>query len=232
MSKTICLIDAENVSHRKVDAVIKHAKSKSDLIEIRIYGDFSRRSMKCWKHQTQKHRMVVVDQPGAVAGKNTSDISLVVDAMDLMYQRGHEFDGFALCTSDSDFAVLTRRIRKGGFTVDGYGEQKAPESFREACSNYYEEKEVEEENNRPTGLSGSYMKLLKLLKRAIQSCSDVGSGWVKMSDVGRALRSINPSVQYRDYGARRFADLFRNRNFAGQFRVRKVGDTLQVSVVV
>jgi hypothetical protein len=127
--------------------------------------------------------------------------------------------------------VLIRRIRKGGFTVDGYGEKKAPESFREACNNYYEEKEVEEENNRPTGLSGAYMKLLKLLKRVIQSCTNVGSGWVKMSDVGRALRSINPSVQYRDYGARRFADLFRIKNLAEQFHVRKVGDTLKVSVV-
>jgi hypothetical protein len=42
--------------------------------------------------------MVVVDQPGAVASKNTSDISLLVDAMDLMYQRCYGFDGFAFYT--------------------------------------------------------------------------------------------------------------------------------------
>ncbi|NMS58135.1 NYN domain-containing protein, partial [Vibrio parahaemolyticus] len=109
--------------------VTKFIQRTDNLIEMRVYGDFSRPGLKTWKKYAISKSMVLVNEPGAVAGKNSSDISLVVDAMTLLYERRSEFDQVALITSDSDFAVLARRFRNLGVDVQGFGEAKAPESF-------------------------------------------------------------------------------------------------------
>jgi len=67
-------------------------------------------------------------------GKNASDIALVIDAMDLLHTG--RFDGFCLVSSDSDFTRLASRIREQGINVYGFGEQKTPESFRQACHRF------------------------------------------------------------------------------------------------
>src|SRR4029078_7840667 len=67
-------------------------------------------------------------------GKNASDIALVIDAMDLLHSG--RFDGFCLVSSDSDFTRLAARIREQGIDVYGFGEQKTPESFRQACRRF------------------------------------------------------------------------------------------------
>ncbi len=54
--------------------------------------------------------------------------------MDLLYTR--KFDGFCLITSDSDFTGLAMRLREEGLTVLGFGENKTPEAFRNACHKF------------------------------------------------------------------------------------------------
>src|SRR3954466_10267959 len=54
--------------------------------------------------------------------------------MDLLYTR--RFDGFCLVSSDSDFTGLALRIREEGLTVLGFGEQKTPDAFRNACHKF------------------------------------------------------------------------------------------------
>lgn len=54
--------------------------------------------------------------------------------MDLLYTR--RFDGFCLVSSDSDFTGLAVRIREEGLMVYGFGEQKTPEAFRNACHKF------------------------------------------------------------------------------------------------
>lgn len=67
-------------------------------------------------------------------GKNATDSTLIIDAMDLLYTR--KFDGFCLITSDSDFTGLAMRLREEGLTVFGFGEKKTPEAFRNACHKF------------------------------------------------------------------------------------------------
>ena len=54
--------------------------------------------------------------------------------MDLVYSG--RMDGFCLVSSDSDFTRLASRIREQGIDVYGFGEQKTPESFRQACHRF------------------------------------------------------------------------------------------------
>jgi len=77
-----------------------------------------------------KHAIIPQQQFAYTTGKNASDITLVIDAMDLLHSG--RFDGFCLVSSDSDFTRLAARIREQGVDVFGFGEQKTPESFRQA----------------------------------------------------------------------------------------------------
>ena len=82
----------------------------------------------------RKHAIIPQQQFAYTTGKNASDITLVIDAMDLLHTG--RFDGFCLVSSDSDFTRLASRIREQGLQVYGFGEQKTPESFRQACHRF------------------------------------------------------------------------------------------------
>ena len=83
-------------------------------------------------------------------GKNASDIALVIDAMDLMYKR--TLDGVVLVSSDSDFTRLAQRLREEGLEVYGFGERKAVEAFRNACSRFiYVENLTEPDAEKDSG---------------------------------------------------------------------------------
>ena len=78
-----------------------------------------------------RHAIIPQQQFAHTPGKNASDITLVIDAMDLLHSG--RFDGYSLVSSDSDFTRLAARVREQGVDVFGFGEQKTPESSRQAC---------------------------------------------------------------------------------------------------
>jgi hypothetical protein len=78
----------------------------------RIYGDFSNPRSKGWADILSKHAIIPQQQFAYTTGKNASDITLVIDAMDLLHSG--RFDGFCLVSSDSDFTRLAARIREHG----------------------------------------------------------------------------------------------------------------------
>src|SRR5436190_16513276 len=68
------------------------------------------------------------------SAKNASDSALIIDAMELLHTR--ELGGFCLVSSDSDFTRLATRIREDGLPVYGFGEEKTPRSFINACDRF------------------------------------------------------------------------------------------------
>ena len=69
-----------------------------------------------------------------VSGKNTTDIAMVIDAMDLLHNG--LYDAVALVSSDSDFTPLAVRLKESGIYVIGVGEKKTPEAFCNACDDF------------------------------------------------------------------------------------------------
>ena len=125
------LIDAENAGPRHARAVFEAAAELGEATVRRIYGDFSNGRLASWNAAIRSYSIVPCHQPAHARGKNAADIALAVDAMDLMHRE--RLDGIALVSSDSDFTRLARRLREGGLAVYGFGESKAPRSFRAAC---------------------------------------------------------------------------------------------------
>ena len=128
------LIDADNTSAKWADDIFKEIATLGEASVRRIYGDFSGPQLRSWEKKLAGLAVVPHQQFAYTKGKNSSDIALVIDAMDLMHTG--RFDGFVLVSSDSDFARLASRLREQGLQVFGIGRRNTPDAFRKACKRF------------------------------------------------------------------------------------------------
>lgn len=210
------LIDADNASARIVDGLFEEIAKIGEASVRRIYGDFSSSRSKAWADVLSKHAIIPQQQFAYTTGKNASDITLVIDAMDLLHSG--RFDGFCLVSSDSDFTRLAARIREQGVDVFGFGEQKTPESFRQACRRFvYSENLLPE---APANVESAGAKAIPLQLPAdavpilirVMERMDTEDGWVPLSVVGNQLANLAPDFDPRTFGFRKLSDLVRQTN--------------------
>ncbi|WP_026535417.1 NYN domain-containing protein [Arthrobacter sp. H14] len=128
------LIDAENASTSNIDVIVEEVGRRGTATVRRAYGDWTSLSPGTWKETLHEHAIRPVQQFAYTAGKNASDIAMVIDAVDLLH--AHNFDAFAIVSSDADFTPLVMRIRDSGVKVYGFGEAKTPPPFVRACSQF------------------------------------------------------------------------------------------------
>ena len=128
------LIDADNTAAKWADAIFEEIATLGEASVRRIYGDFSGPHLRSWEKKLAGLAVIPHQQFAYTRGKNSSDIALVIDAMDLMHTG--QIDGFVLVSSDSDFARLASRLREQGLQVFGIGKTNTPEAFRKACKRF------------------------------------------------------------------------------------------------
>ena len=206
------LIDADNTSPRHASAIFEEIAKLGEASVRRCYGDFSSQQMAGWNKVQAEHGMVPLHSPANTVGKNASDISLVIDAMDLLHTG--RFDGFVLVSSDSDFTRLASRIREQGLDVYGIGQQKPPAAFRQACKRFifFEnidsvathpgEKTTAAEKPKPKSLSHARDLILKAMDGMDQE-----GDWVTLGAVGQQVSAANPDFDTRTYGKKKLSDL-------------------------
>lgn len=152
------LIDAENTSVKYVEVVLKELKQYGDISVQRMYGDFSSKAMNEWSKKGLEYAILPIHQARYTSTKNASDIMLVIDAMDILFQG--TADIFCIVTSDSDFTRLASRLREGGKKVIGMGKSNASKAFITACNEYKfldkiseEESEDNEDNSSDSAIT-------------------------------------------------------------------------------
>ncbi|MBE7734419.1 NYN domain-containing protein [Devosia faecipullorum] len=207
------LIDADNASARIADGLFEEIAKMGEASVRRIYGDFSSSRSKAWAEVLSKHAIIPQQQFAYTTGKNASDITLVIDAMDLLHSG--RFDGFCLVSSDSDFTRLAARIREQGIDVFGFGEQKTPESFRQACRRFvYTENLLPEapanadEPGAKAAPLQSHADAVPILMRVIEQM-ETDDGWVPLGAVGNQLANLASDFDPRTFGFRKLSDLVR-----------------------
>lgn len=142
--KIVLLIDAENTSAKYADCIMHYLEKQGIIISARIYGDFINNiNVKGWNQKAVQYEMEQKQQLTTSAGKNASDIALVIDAMDLLYLK--TIDTFCIVTSDGDFVNLVKRIRENGIEVIGMGKADASKRLGRVCDQYLDFEEMEEE---------------------------------------------------------------------------------------
>ncbi|BDC96992.1 NYN domain-containing protein [Treponema saccharophilum] len=129
------LIDAENVSSKKVEKAFEKIEKFGKVTLKRLYGNFKEKKVLEYEDLCKKKSIRTVHQFSCASKKNSSDILLVIDAMDLLYKQ--IYDCFVIIASDSDYTALCQRIFEDGFSVIGFGEkEKTTESFRKSCTEF------------------------------------------------------------------------------------------------
>ncbi|KAF1712276.1 hypothetical protein CSC70_01755 [Pseudoxanthomonas kalamensis DSM 18571] len=224
------LIDADNAQPAVIEGLLEEVARYGVASVKRIYGDFTSTRMTQWKQALLKHSINPVQQFAYTSGKNATDSSLIIDAMDLMYTR--RFDGVCLVSSDSDFTRLAQRLREEGLTVYGFGERKTPDAFVQACDKFiYTEvlrnapepapakpakKAAKKTASKPAptpekatpGGDRNEALPLRLIRQAIDETGD-DQGWAFLGSVGSYLNKVRPDFDTRLYGYRKLSDLFK-----------------------
>jgi uncharacterized LabA/DUF88 family protein len=195
-----------------------------------------------------------VQQFAYTKGKNATDSTLIIEAMDLLYTR--RFDGFCLVSSDSDFTGLALRIREEGLTVYGFGEEKTPEAFRNACHKFVftevwrpsptqavdsaisPTKETSRKDNaapKPDSavqFSKTTKKIpTEFFRQALEQASD-DSGWAHLGTFGSYLTKLRSDFDSRIYGYKKLSDLVTARNDLFEFEERKLPSSGQKDLYV
>ena len=211
------LIDADNASHKIAEGLFEEIARIGEASVRRIYGDFSSTRSKGWADELARFAIIPQQQFAYTQGKNASDITLVIDAMDLLHSG--RFEGFCLVSSDSDFTRLAARIREQGVDVFGFGEQKTPESFRQACRRFiYTEnlrgvggvRAAESDDDEPPATTPLRPPADAVpLIREIALEAEGEDGWSPLDRVGNMLANLASDFDPRTYGARKLSDLVR-----------------------
>jgi uncharacterized LabA/DUF88 family protein len=198
------LIDADNTGVRYARAIFEEIAKLGEANVRRIYGDFAGDRLKGWRDVIQPLAIVPQQQFNYTAGKNAADITLVIDAMDLMHRGG--LDGFCLVSSDSDFTRLAQRLREDGAVVYGFGAKKTPEAFRNACSRFiYIENLLDapdeaknDAGQRAAAKKEPPSKAVPLIRKAMEQAWD-DEDWVDLAMVGHRLNHLAPDFDPRTY---------------------------------
>lgn len=217
------LIDADNTSARYARAIFEEIAKMGEANVRRIYGDFVSANLKGWRDAIQPLAIVPQQQFNYTTGKNAADITLVIDAMDLMHRGG--IAGFCLVSSDSDFTRLAQRLRESGAVVYGFGANKTPEAFRNACSRfiYLENLQVGEEDEgaksaaRIAPMKEPPSKAVPLIRKAMEQAWDA-EDWVDLAVVGHRLSHLAPDFDPRTYGCDRLIAVVEK---TGKFEVER-----------
>jgi NYN domain/OST-HTH/LOTUS domain len=219
-TKLAILIDADNTSPRIADGLFEEIAKIGEASLRRIYGDFSRSQQAGWEKVLQKHAIIAQQQFAYTSGKNSSDIALVIDAMDLLHTG--RFDGFCLVSSDSDFTRLAARIREQGIDVFGIGQTKTPESFRQACTRFiftenfagtFAERGADTgadpgESPAPAARALRPMsEAVGLIGKTLEQMDDDAEGWYHLGTVGQRLQNLSPEFDTRTYGHPKLSEL-------------------------
>lgn len=215
--KIAVLIDADNAQHSKIKSILDEISKHGHVITKRAYGDWSSEYLKNWKTILNELAIQPIQQFAYTTGKNSTDSSLIIDAMDLLY--AEKFDAFAIISSDSDFTKLASRLRESEMYVFGVGERKTPISFRNSCDDFIFSENLGEliisvgHNEKPSTSSATNTEEIPqdivdaLLSGWLQYKEDDGEDWANVAPVGGLLKRLKPDFDPRTYGVTKIPEL-------------------------
>lgn len=215
------LIDADNAQLTTLKAVLDEISAYGRIAVKKAYGNWKNPKLKNWETELKNLAIKPEQQFDYTRGKNATDISLTIGALDLLYT--NTYDAFVLVSSDSDYTPLAIRLRESGVLVFGVGENKTPEPFRNACDEFilteYLGRRSEEQEPQDKAVSKAapakeadilpdISHVHELLKIASEKYQD-DDGWINVSAAGTYIKRVQPDFESRAYGYTKLPDLLK-----------------------
>ena len=194
------LIDLDNVSLGSIPSLFDQISEFGRVVVKRAYADWSAAGNK-----KESERLLELGiEPvhlfrNARSGKNSTDIRLVIDAIDLLYSS--PVDTFVVVSSDSDFVPLVSKLRAAGKMAVGAGRRAAvSQTFVRSCDRfiYLDDKEQKAAERVEPPRKES------LMVRALRASMDE-QGQVGGSRLYQTMQRLDPSFDFRSEGHSTFA---------------------------
>ena len=248
------LIDADNAQAAVIEPLLAEVAKYGEATVKRIYGDFTAPTSAQWKKALNKHAIKPVQQFAYTTGKNATDSTLIIDAMDLLYTG--RFGGFCLVSSDSDFTGLALRIKEEGLIVLGFGERKTPDAFRNACHKFIFTELLRPDADAATKASADRDSARRksggkgkkgnqespaestdgglpktFLIDTLNAASDE-DGWADLATYGNYLTKLQPDFDPRLYGYRKLSALVQAQSKLFEVEQRQLPGSSQAQYFV
>lgn len=212
------LVDGDNASAERLEEVIRFVSKFGMPIIRRIYGNWSKPIMKKWKEAAAVHSFRLIEAPVYVTGKNTTDIALVMDMMEIFYTE--DIKVFCIVSSDSDYTIPAQRLREKGAIVLGWGKNETPASFKSSCTEFHLS-DIDLKKEVPVNTPAAFLlRDTPLFEQAFAEAS-AGKGEATLSVLGTAIKKLMPKYKIKRYGCKTLGLLYTR---LGKYELIKTGD--------
>ena len=221
-SRVAVLVDCDNVPPAILDHALRFVAQFGRVVVRRGYGNFATLGATRWQDALIRQAFTPCLQYQYASGKNTADIALALDAMEMLFDE--IVDTFCLVTSDSDFAYLCRKLRERGATVHIVGEAKSPDALRNASDQFFEwVKPVPEPvasvaaaeladkgSSKPEPAKPAPKLRPRFVVEAVAlMAGDTADGKVSVGGLGSYLKRADPSFSPKNYGHSGLLDMLK-----------------------
>jgi len=167
----------------EIKLVLERLVEKGKIMVKRAYADWNRYAE--YKRPFHEHAIELIDVPQSrYSGKNSADIRMVVDAMDLAYAKQH-VDSFALVSGDSDFSPLVSKLRENDRYVIGLGvKSSSSELLVGNCDEFIFYEDLIRESKKTTALRGLPEKKAEAFAQLIEAIQALQKAPVRHRLVG------------------------------------------------
>lgn len=193
-----------------IDLILERLVEKGKIVVKKAYCDWSRYQE--YKQALHNAAFEMIDIPKrSQTGKNSADIRMCVDAMDLCYSKEH-IGMFAILSGDSDFSPLVSKLKENGRYVIGLATKDAASNLLvENCDEFSYYEELMEGDTQPPKLSARIPKekrpAFQLLIDSIMALMREGTDVIYSSLIKQTMKRKQPAFSESRYGYRTFTDL-------------------------
>ena len=204
----------------QIQLVLKRLLEKGRIVFKRAYCDWSRYQEAVREFHSQGIELIDIPQ-SKLSGKNSADIHMVVDALDLCHGKGH-IDIFALLSGDSDFSPLVSKLKENNKRVIGCGVKSSSSAlFIGNCDEfiYYDDLVRATQSVRPAQKKAKKApdKKQEAIDRLVETIrsleQDYDPLWGSMAK--QAIRRVYPGFNEAYYGYRTFSELLEDAEAKG-----------------
>jgi uncharacterized LabA/DUF88 family protein len=226
-------IDFENIAigvrdahYRKFDVnlVLERLLDKGKVLSKKAYADWSRYSD--YKRSFHEAAIELIEVPQkSVGGKNSADIRLVVDAMDMSFQKEH-INCFVVASGDSDFSPLVSKLKENNKYVIGLGVKNSTSDLLiENCDEFIFYEDLVRGQQRPmpqiTNVEGKAGEAFSLLVDSVLALQRENKEVLWGSMVKETMKRKKPSFNETYYGFRTFSHLLEDAQRRGIVVLRR-----------